>query len=148
MAVIRDDLMSEFAFFSSILVLKMLAMAFLTGRQRFSKKVFANPEDVRDKSAKIKLDDEDVERVRRAHRNDLENILPWFIMTFVWLTTGPSSLLATILIRTFTFARIVHTLVYAVVPLQPHRAIAFFVGFGITGYQAISTLIYYSQLNK
>ncbi|KAK0168544.1 hypothetical protein PV327_002330 [Microctonus hyperodae] len=147
MAVIRNDLLAEFAFFSSILVLKMLAMSLLTGRQRFAKKVFANPEDTRGKSAKVKLDDEDVERVRRAHRNDLENILPWFIMTFVWLTTGPSHLLAMILIRTFTLARIMHTLVYAIVPLQPHRAITFFVGYGITGYQAISTLIYYSKFN-
>lgn len=95
------------------------------------------------KTSKIAAVDEDVERVRRAHRNDLENILPWFFMTLIWLTTGPSYWTAMILIRGFVLSRIVHTFVYAIWAKQPHRAIAFFVGYGITIYQAISTLIYY-----
>lgn len=39
MAVIRDDLLKEFGFWSAVLVLKILMMAVLTARQRFSKKV-------------------------------------------------------------------------------------------------------------
>ncbi|XP_011304858.1 microsomal glutathione S-transferase 1 [Fopius arisanus] len=142
MSLIRADLLKEFAFWSTLLVIKILAMALLTARVRFGKKVFANPEDNFDKKSKITTDDPDVERVRRAHRNDLENILPWFVMTPIWLTTGPSYFLAMILIRTFVAARFVHTLVYAIVPRQPHRAVAFFVGYGITMYQAISTLLH------
>lgn len=95
------------------------------------------------KSVKLSIDD-DVERVRRAHRNDLENIFPWFLMTLVWLTTGPSYTMAMLLIRTFVIARIVHTIAYAILAKQPHRAIAWFIGYGITIYQAIATLIYYS----
>nr|QIJ45842.1 glutathione S transferase microsomal 1 [Meteorus pulchricornis] len=143
MAVIRDDLLREFAICSSVLVLKILAMALLTGRQRFVKKVVISPEDAFTKSTKVSTTDEDVERVRRAHRNDLENILPWFVMTLIWLTTGPSYYFAMFLMRTFVVARIIHTIVYAIIPMQPHRAIAFFVGYGITGYQAFSTLINY-----
>lgn len=106
-------------------------------------KVFANKEDLQAKSAKISYDDPDVERVRRAHRNDLENILPWFMVTYVWLGTNPSYAVASFLIRAFVVSRIAHTIVYAVVPAQPWRAIAFFVGYGITGYQAVSTMMYY-----
>lgn len=81
--------------------------------------------------------------MRRAHLNDLENILPWFIITYLWLGTGPAPWLAKILIRTFVLARIGHTLSYAVFPQQPMRAITFFIGFGIVGFEAIKTLLYY-----
>ncbi|XP_015122738.1 microsomal glutathione S-transferase 1 [Diachasma alloeum] len=143
MSLIREDLLREFAIWGTVLVLKTLGMALLTGRLRFGKNVFANPEDSFGKKIKVATDDPDIERVRRAHRNDLENILPWFVMTAIWLTTGPAYYWAMILIRTFVAARIVHTLVYAVVPKQPHRALAFFVGFAITIYEAVSTLMYY-----
>lgn len=94
--------------------------------------------------AKIAFNDPDVERVRRAHRNDLENVLPWFIITYLWLGTGPSLWLAKILIPTFVLARITHTISYVIMQQQPTRAIAFFIGFVITGYQTLSTLLYYS----
>jgi glutathione S-transferase len=56
------------------LIIKMLLMALLTGVTRSRKKAFENPEDVAaGKGDEIKKD-EDVERVRRAHLNDLENI--------------------------------------------------------------------------
>lgn len=108
--------------------------------------VFANPEDTgfAGKKAKVTFDDPDVERVRRAHLNDLENITPWFIITYLWLSTAPAPWLAKILIRVFVISRIGHTLSYAVIPQQPARAIAFFVGYGITGYQAVATLLHYT----
>jgi glutathione S-transferase len=145
MAGINDELLQVFGFWGSILVLKMMAMAPLTARQRFRKKVFANTEDMKMLSGKAKVtyDDPDVERVRRAHLNDLENVVPWFLITYIWLTTGPSVGLAKILIRTFVCSRIAHTLSYAVLSQQPTRAISFFVGFGIVGYEAITSLLYY-----
>lgn len=107
---------------------------------------FANKEDILlGKDKQVKLDDPDVERVRRAHQNDLENVLPWFIITYLWLSTGPALWLAKILIRTFVLSRVTHTISYVIFQQQPTRAIAFFVGFIITGYQALSTLLYYSN---
>lgn len=108
--------------------------------------VFANSEDAATtKKAKVAFDDPDVERVRRAHLNDLENVVPWFLATWIWLGTGPSTWLAGLLIRAFVASRILHTVVYAVVPLpQPSRAIAFFVGFAITGYMAVSTILFHA----
>lgn len=106
--------------------------------------MFANEED---KSflpkGKVAFDDPDIERVRRNHLNDLENVLPWFIITFLYLTTGPSVWLATNLIRGFVLSRIAHTLTYAVCPMQPGRALSFFVGYAIMGYQAFTCLMHY-----
>lgn len=104
-----------------------------------------NEEDVRFLGrGKVVLNDPDVERVRKAHRNDLENILPWFMITYLWLGTGPSPWLANTLIRTFVLARIIYTISYVIIPQQPTRGFVFFLGFGITIYQALSTLSYYS----
>ncbi|CAL1686253.1 unnamed protein product [Lasius platythorax] len=146
MVEINSEALQAFGFWSSILVIKVLAMAPLTGRQRFRKNVFVTEEDVKalGTGKEPKYNDPDVERVRRAHRNDLENVLPWFIITYLWLSTGPSLWLAKMLIRTFVLARIAHTISYVIIPQQPTRAIVFFVGFIITGYQALSTLLYYS----
>jgi glutathione S-transferase len=56
------------------LIIKMLLMSLFTGLQRSRKGVTENPEDARiNQKLEIKKD-EDVERVRRAHLNDLENI--------------------------------------------------------------------------
>ncbi|XP_077269793.1 microsomal glutathione S-transferase 1 [Temnothorax americanus] len=147
MSEINPELLKVFGFWGSILVLKMLAMVPLTGRQRFRKRVFANQEDLmfQNKSkAKVAYDDPDVERVRRAHLNDLENILPWFIVTYLWLGTGPSAWLAKILIRTFVLSRVAHTISYAVYSQQPMRAISFFVAWAVMGFEAVKTLLYYS----
>lgn len=144
MAAINTEIMKVFGFWSSVLVLKMLAMSMLTARQRFRKKVFANPDDAsKVQKAKVAYDDPDIERVRRSHLNDLENVLPWFIITYIWLTTGPSVWLATTLIKAFVISRITHTLVYAIYPQQPARALAFFAGYFITGYEAVTSLMHY-----
>lgn len=87
--------------------------------------------------------DADIERARRAHTNDMENIPIWYIVTYLWLTTGPSVWLAGVLIRTFVVARIVHTIVYVVLSKQPHRALAYFVGLGVTLFEIFTTLVYY-----
>ncbi|XP_070151218.1 microsomal glutathione S-transferase 1 [Polyergus mexicanus] len=145
MVDISSELLQVFGFWGSILVLKMLAMLPLTGRQRFRKKIFLNEEDTTFlHGGKVSYNDPDVERVRRAHLNDLENILPWFVITYLWLGTGPSPWLAKMLIQTFVLARIFYTISYVIMKQQPTRVIIFFVGFGITFYQAFSTLLYYS----
>ncbi|XP_046827302.1 microsomal glutathione S-transferase 1-like [Vespa velutina] len=143
MAAINTEIMKVFGFWSSVLVLKMLAMVILTTRYRFTKKIFANSEDGFSKKCKVVYDDPDIERVRRNHLNDLENVLPWFIITYIWLTTGPSIWLAGILIKTFVISRIIHTLVYAVFPQQPARFLSFFFGYCIMGYEAFASLLYY-----
>jgi glutathione S-transferase len=93
---------------------------------------------------KVSYTDPDVERVRRSHLNDLENVVPWFMITHIWLTTGPSLWIAKILIPTFVFARIAHTYAYALFPQQPMRVIVFFIGYGIMLYEIFNSILYYS----
>ncbi|XP_025408679.1 microsomal glutathione S-transferase 1-like [Sipha flava] len=140
---IDEGLYKIYLFYSSVLVLKVLAMAVLTARQRFSKLVFANPEDtILNKRSKVRFDDVDVERVRRAHLNDLENIPFFIIACFGYLQTNPNFFIAACLIRIFVASRIIHTIVYAVVVLpQPARGIAWGVGYAITIYMAVQVLL-------
>ncbi|XP_003696883.1 microsomal glutathione S-transferase 1 [Apis florea] len=143
-SLIEPEIFKIFAFWGIILALKLVAMVPLTAYYRFKNKIFLNPEDaITLKGAKVANNDPEIERVRRAHLNDLENILIWYIVTFVWLTTNPSIWLASLLIRTFVIARILHTLVYAIFAKQPHRVIAFFVGYATTLYQAVNILLFY-----
>jgi uncharacterized MAPEG superfamily protein len=107
------------------LALKMLVLASLTSRQRLAKRVFASPEDyaaqgIAEKSAR----DPDVERYRRAHRNDLENILPFFVVGAIFAATGPSPLSAWLCLPGFALARLLHTVFY-LRSAMPHRTIAY-----------------------
>lgn len=73
----------------------------------------------------------------RAHRNDLENVLPLIIAGFVYVLTDPSAECAIHLYQAAAISRIAHTIVYAVLVVpQPARAIAWFVPWIITGHMA------------
>jgi len=120
-----DPSMRLFAVCAAILVIKMLVTANLTGFLRTSRSVYSSPEDYRlfgqePKTAR----DEQIERIRRAHRNDLENVLPFFAVGFLYALAAPSSTVAAVLFVAFTVARIVHTAVY-IAGLQPWRTITF-----------------------
>merc|ERR1712137_783142 len=101
----------------------MFFVAFFTAVRRFQTKAFANPEDRGRKAQRV---DDRVERVRRVHLNDLENI-PAFVMAgFLFLNTNPSAS-AAYYFYVFTAARVLHTISY-LLALQPFRAIFYFVG--------------------
>ncbi|XP_020797755.1 microsomal glutathione S-transferase 1 isoform X2 [Drosophila serrata] len=139
---LTNPVFKSFVFWVGVLVIKMLSMSLLTAIQRFKTKTFANPEDLMSPKLKVKFDDPNVERVRRAHRNDLENILPFFAIGLLYVLTNPSAWLAINLFRAVGIARIVHTLVYAVVVVpQPSRALAFFVALGATVYMALQVIL-------
>ncbi|XP_004536911.1 microsomal glutathione S-transferase 1 [Ceratitis capitata] len=141
LASLDNEVFKTYVFWSAVLVLKLLSMSLLTAMQRFKTKTFANPEDLLDKRLKVKFDNPDVERVRRAHRNDLENIIPFFVIGFLYVLTDPIPGLAINLFRAVGIARIVHTIVYAVfVVPQPSRALAFFVAFGATAYMGFQVV--------
>ncbi|EDV99801.1 GH12207 [Drosophila grimshawi] len=139
---LSNPVFKSYTFWAGVLVIKMLAMSLLTAMQRFKTKTFANQEDLMSPKLKVKFDDPNVERVRRAHRNDLENILPFFIVGLLYTLTNPSAFLAINLFRAVGIARIAHTLVYAVVVVpQPARALAFFVALLATVYMALQVVL-------
>jgi len=141
---VSTDLFRAFAFYAGLLIVKVMIMSFLTSINRFSRKAFANPEDIaHDKRLKVNTADPDVERVRRAHLNDLENVIPFLIVGLLYIYTSPAYETALLLFRVYAVARFLHTFVYAVYPVrQPARAIAWFVGIVIQFFMAFRVISY------
>ncbi|XP_032516204.2 microsomal glutathione S-transferase 1-like [Danaus plexippus] len=141
---LTNPVVQSYILYSAILALKLLSMSTLTSLVRLSSGIFSNPEDAKAFKGKVKYDDPIVERTRRAHLNDLENIPAFWVIAALYLTTGPVAVVATLLFRVYTASRIIHTLVYAVVPLpQPTRAIAYMIPYLIKWYMGFQVMIYY-----
>ncbi|XP_040579768.1 microsomal glutathione S-transferase 1 [Lepeophtheirus salmonis] len=141
---INDDLWASFCFYGALNLAKMIVMSPLTGRKRMSKKIFANQEDAKSFEGKVTLSDPDVERVRRAHLNDIENIVPFLLIAPMYLSTGPLSSIAVNVLRIFTFGRYLHTISY-LNEMQPWRAIGFIMGIICNVFMVGSTIVHYSH---
>uniref|UniRef100_A0A336LIS8 Microsomal glutathione S-transferase 1 n=1 Tax=Culicoides sonorensis TaxID=179676 RepID=A0A336LIS8_CULSO len=99
------------------------------------------------RGGQVITDDPSVERARNAHRNDLENILPYLIIGFLFIFTDPNTTAAMWLYRIGAISRLLHTCVYAFVPVpQPARSICFFTTAGIMVY--MSCLEYTNDTGK
>merc|ERR1712241_1458156 len=134
------ELFKAYAFYAAVVTVKVLMMAFLTARQRFRTGVFISSEDAKQPGTKTGVN-EDVERVRRAHQNDIENILPFLILGFLYMFTNPAYSTALLVFRLFVGARILHTIVYLLVIPQPSRALAFFVNVGVNIFMAYKIIV-------
>src|SRR5690606_2724568 len=108
-------------------------------------KKLLNPEDAKlSRDGELQsADDDDVARVRRAHLNALENILPFLPMGLLLVLTGPSVAVAGALFVTFTVFRLLHTVAY-LKALQPLRSIAFV--FSLTALTAVAGTFLYKGL--
>ncbi|GBD24836.1 hypothetical protein HRbin30_00149 [bacterium HR30] len=129
---LEQPAMRLFALTYLLLVLKMAAVGWVTSYYRLRKRVFSTPEDYTAQGLSPRqVRDEDVERARRVHRNDLENILPFFAVGFFYALTQPSLGVARILFVGYLLARVLHSVFY-LAALQPWRTLAFAVGQAIT----------------
>jgi len=126
--MMNDAAFRAYAIACSILVFKMFAAAILTAATRTRVKQFLNPEDAQVLGGTgVKEEHPDVQRMLRLHRNDLENILPFFTVGLIFVLMGAPAFSAQAYFYTFTGARIVHTIAY-VAKLQPWRTVAFALG--------------------
>ncbi len=140
-ALLADPVVRLYIICAAVLVIKMLVTANLTGIYRTSRKVYATPEDYRFFGQDpVNRRDEDIERIRRSHLNDLENIVPFLGIGFLYALTGPSYTMAAVLLIVFTVARVLYTAVY-VAGLQPWRTILFGVAQIALYVIAIATLV-------
>jgi len=136
-----DRLLAAYIFYGSILVLKTFLMSFLTARQRIKNKVFPSPEDYKGENKdKPVTTNEDVERVRRAHQNDLENIPIFLIIALLYTLSNLPPVRGIWCLRIFTAARILHTVGYlnAITRL---RGIGFMSGSACIAILVVSVLI-------
>jgi|SRR5262245_31156182 len=102
--------------FATVLVLlafkaQLLAAATAATRGRLRK--FINEEDAAWLGGAVaNPDDERVQRILRSHRNDLEALLPFFIVGSVYLASGASQTVGAIYCLVFLLARFTHTVAY------------------------------------
>jgi glutathione S-transferase len=73
----------------------------------------------------------------------MENIFVFVCIGFFYTFTGPAASLAINLFRVSAIGRIVHTIAYAIIPMQPARAIAWFACYGSTIYMAIQVVFFF-----
>jgi uncharacterized MAPEG superfamily protein len=117
-----------FAVVYLLLVVKMVVVGSYTSMLRIRRRVYATPEDYAAVGlAPRPARDEEIERTRRAHRNDLENILPFFGVGLLYVLARPSLGAARVLLLGFLLARVLHSFFY-IRGLQPYRTIAFGAG--------------------
>lgn len=111
-----------------VLILKMNATGIFTAMTRARLKVALNAEDAARFGAQLTTAEHpDVDRVLRAHRNDLENIPSFFLLGLIAVMVGAPVLGMQITFIAFTAARVVHTVSY-VKAMQPWRSMSFGIG--------------------
>ncbi|ELT94143.1 hypothetical protein CAPTEDRAFT_163793, partial [Capitella teleta] len=132
-----NPVFGAYAFYGSIVILKMFALALMTSMKRGETGVFANTEDAqffytgqeKDKSKRVIFDNSKVERVRRNHLNDLENIPAFLVLGLIYVTIEPTLSTALWHFRIFVISRVLHMIVYQLQFPQPSRGIIFLFGF-------------------
>nr|AFM89996.1 putative glutathione S-transferase [Callorhinchus milii] len=149
--LMESDVFQAYATYATVVLLKMLLMGPLTGYFRVTRKAFSNPEDARahvgkgEDNKKYVKTDPDVERVRRCHQNDLENIVPFIGIGLLYAMTGPDLSSALLHFRTFAVSRIFHSIAYLLPLPQPGRGGSWLIGMGVTismAYRVLKTGMY------
>ncbi|XP_005952478.1 microsomal glutathione S-transferase 1 [Haplochromis burtoni] len=147
--LMENEVVRAFSTYAVIVVVKMLLMGPITSYNRFTRGSFSNEEDVARKSAeekkKLLKTHPDVERIRRCHQNDLENIIPFVIVGLLYALTGPELSVALLHFRIFAGARIFHTIAYIGALPQPSRGLSWVVGMLVTfsmAYRVLDTVLF------
>ncbi|XP_072017640.1 microsomal glutathione S-transferase 1-like [Amphiura filiformis] len=129
--------------YAGLVAFKMLILSPLISTTRVSKRIYENPEDSELNSPepnKYVRKDPWIERMRRCHLNDLENIVPFLIVGLLYVLTGPSVDAATWHFRIFVVSRCIHTIAYLLPLPQPTRFLMMYVGWFTTASMAVQCL--------
>ncbi len=108
---------------------------------------YASPEDARPgilnpKPREGQIDVVDyVDRSRRMHRNDLENVLPFIGAGLLFVAVSPALVLAQVLMYGFVLARGAHAIAYATKQSHEVRATFYTIGSLIVIYMAVHVLV-------
>ena len=120
---------------ATIMIIKMMGQGWITVYRMM--KVgggFLNPEDkskgwANPKPRPGQLDQDDyVERSRRMHRNDMENVPMFLVAGLLFAWTGPALWVAQVLLYGFVVTRLAHFWAYSTA--KPHEVRATFFSFG------------------
>lgn len=133
---------------ASIMILKIMGQGWMTVfRMLKSDSGLASPEDIQNglfnrnpRAEQLELNDY-VDRSRRMHRNDLENIPAFLACGLIFVVAEPSLALANALMYTFVGARLIHALAYASKQTHEVRATFYTIGSVVVMIMAGYTLI-------
>jgi glutathione S-transferase len=133
---------------AATLILKAVSMSWLTVVRMLQEKGgFRSPEDLRRTALNRAPDpkqlerNERVERVRRIHLNDLEN-LPFFLAAgFLYILTNPSLLLAQWLLYGYVVSRLLHFAAYLSARTHDTRATLWTIGSVIVLFMTCRSLL-------
>lgn len=89
---------------------------------------------------------EDVDRIRSAHRHDLETVLTYLLITPIWLSTSPSFPVARLIPPCFAIVSISRTLLHVkIVDLHRYcKTILSAVEFSILVYMSVESALHYA----
>lgn len=127
--LLYNEVFSCFVFYAVLSVFKMFIVSIIVGQLRLRKKAFANPEDaLRHGGLQFARQDPHVERARRLHLNDVENILPFLFIGAVYSLTGPSLFTARLHFLVFFLSRMAHSVAYLFALKAPTRSVSYSIG--------------------
>ncbi|WP_296765127.1 MAPEG family protein [Sediminimonas sp.] len=144
---LENPVFSAYVIAASLMVLKVMGQGWMTVHRML--KVgggWASPEDLRkgliNKNPEpFQLDTNDyVDRSRRMHRNDLENVPAFWAAGLLFVLADPALILAQVLLYGFVAARLAHFIAYATEQSHEIRATFYTVGSAIVIYMAVHTL--------
>ena len=126
---LQNPLFATYVIAATIMIIKAASMSWLTvARMMQVKGGYRSPEDLEKTPLNPEPDptqlepNDAVDRIRRIHLNDLENI-PFFLAAgFLFILTQPSLLLAQVLLYGYVATRMLHFLAYLTARTHDLRA--------------------------
>ena len=145
---LENPVFVTYAIAAAIMVLKIMGQGWMTVYRMLKAEAgWASPEDLRaglinrnPDPKQLELNDY-VDRSRRIHRNDLENIPAFLAVGLLFVMTGPSPVLAGALMYGFVAARLLHTAAYTTKQSHEVRATLYTVGSLVVIFMAIYVLV-------
>ncbi len=145
---LENPLFTTYAIAASLMILKAVGMAWLTVLRMFQVKGgYRSPEDLRktrinpEPNADQLKPDERVERIRRIHMNDLENVPFFLVAGLLFVLTEPPLLLAQILLYGYVVSRLLHFAAYYSAQTHDVRANLWTIGSLILIFMTLWTLV-------
>jgi glutathione S-transferase len=145
---LQNPVFATYVIAASIMILKAVAMSWLTVLRMMQEKGgYRSPEDLRKTPLNPAPDpkqlepNERVDRIRRIHLNDLEN-LPFFLVAgFLFVLTNPSLTLTRWLMYGYVVSRLLHFAAYFSAQTHDMRATLWTVGSLILIFMTCWTLV-------
>ena len=145
---LNNPLFATYVIAATLMILKAVGMSWLTVVRMMSARAgFRAPEDLRKTPLNpsphpAQLEpDERVERIRRIHLNDLENIPFFLVAGFLYVLTNPPLLLAQALLYGYVVSRLLHFAAYLTARTHDTRATLWTIGSLILVFMTGRTLL-------